>query len=61
VILVLGTWLHARSQRDEAGASLVEYLLLVSLIAMAVMAAVIFLGDDVNSKYDSVGSELNNR
>ena len=61
MIFVLGTWLRARSQRDEAGASLVEYILLVSLIAMAVMAAVIFLGEDLNSKFEGAGSELNNR
>jgi Flp pilus assembly pilin Flp len=56
--LSLGAWLQARSHRDEDGASLVEYILLVALIALVVMAAVIFLGGEIDSRYDQVGSEV---
>ena len=50
-------WLSSTFTRDE-GANLVEYLLLVSLIAIAVMAAVVFLGGVVSSSFDSSGSRL---
>jgi pilus assembly protein Flp/PilA len=54
-----GAW-FARSLRDERGASLVEYLLLVALIAMVVMAAVVYLGGQVGSSYDHTTTELSN-
>jgi Flp pilus assembly pilin Flp len=41
-----------QSPRD-AGASLVEYALLVSLTIVAIIAAVNFLGDNSESRYDS--------
>ena len=52
-----GTW-FARSLRDERGANLVEYLLLVALIAMVVIAAVVTLGGEVTNRFDRSGSEL---
>ncbi len=55
---VLRPWLQARFAADERGASLVEYILLVALIALAVIAAVIFLGGNINSKFDAAGSAL---
>jgi Flp pilus assembly pilin Flp len=45
---------------DERGANLVEYLLLVSLIAIAVIAAVVFLGGTVKGGFDGAGSGLQN-
>ncbi len=57
-LFVLRTWLQAKFTKDERGANLVEYLLLVSLIAMAVMAAVVFMRSQVNSKFDSSGSTM---
>ena len=39
-LLVLRTWLRARFTATERGASMVEYILLVALIALAVFAAV---------------------
>src|SRR5262249_11022545 len=57
-LFVLKTWLQARFTKDERGANLVEYLLLVSLIAMAVMAAVIFMGSQLNSGFDNAGSKV---
>jgi Flp pilus assembly pilin Flp len=47
---VLKTWLQAKFARDEDGANLVEYILLVALITLAVIAAVIFLRNQVSSK-----------
>ena len=57
-LFVLKTWLQGRLARDEQGASLVEYILLVALIALAVIAAVVFLRGQVSSKFDDTGSKL---
>ena len=57
-IFVLKTWLEAKLNKDEEGASLVEYILLVALIALAVIAAVIFLRSQVQSKFSEAGSKL---
>ncbi len=57
-LFVLRTWLQAKFARDESGASMVEYILLVALIALAVIAAVVFLKDQVNAKFNQAGSSL---
>jgi pilus assembly protein Flp/PilA len=57
-LYVCTTWLRARFARDERGASMVEYILLVALIALAVIAAVVFLRGQVQSKFSDAGSQL---
>jgi pilus assembly protein Flp/PilA len=57
-LLVVRTWLQARFTRTERGASMVEYILLVALIALAVMAAVTFLGGQMNDKFNNEGSQI---
>ena len=57
-LFVLKTWLQAKLAKDERGASLVEYILLVALIALAVIAAVVFLRDQVSSKFSYAGSKV---
>jgi Flp pilus assembly pilin Flp len=57
-LFVLRTWLEAKFGKDEDGASMVEYILLVALIALAVIAAVVFLKDQVNGKFNDAGSKL---
>ena len=57
-LFVLKTWLQAKFSHDERGASMVEYILLVALIALAVIAAVVFLKDQVKSKFNDAGSKL---
>ena len=57
-LFVLRTWLEAKFAKDERGASMVEYILLVALIALAVIAAVVFLKDQVNTKFNDAGSKL---
>jgi len=54
----LKTWIIARTARDERGANLVEYILLVSLIAIVVIVAVAFLGGRVGEKYSEQGSAV---
>ena len=51
-------YLRARFGQDEKGASLVEYALLVALIAVVAVGAVTFIGKNANTKLSSVGSSL---
>ena len=55
----LATYLRSRFGDDERGASLVEYALLVALIAVVCIVAIGFLGKNASSKFDSVGSSIN--
>jgi pilus assembly protein Flp/PilA len=57
-LFVLKTWLETKLHKDEDGASLVEYILLVALIALAVIAAVSFLGGTMTNKFNNEGSQL---
>ncbi len=57
-LFVLRTWLQARFTATERGASMVEYILLVALIALAVIAAVSFLGKGMTDKFNTEGSQL---
>jgi len=54
----LANWLRARID-DERGASLVEYALLVALIAVVCIAAISLLGGNASSKFNSVASSIN--
>jgi pilus assembly protein Flp/PilA len=53
----LATYLRARFE-DERGASLVEYALLVALIAVVCIAAVTLLGKNASTKFSSVGGSI---
>jgi len=44
--------------RDEEGASLVEYILLVALIAVVCIIAIYFLGTTASSRFSAVGSAI---
>lgn len=44
--------------KNETGASLVEYALLLALIAVVCIAAITFLGNRTNDQFNSVGSKL---
>jgi pilus assembly protein Flp/PilA len=52
------TYMRARFGRDERGASLVEYALLVALIAVVCIVAVGFVGTRASTKFSTVGSKL---
>jgi pilus assembly protein Flp/PilA len=51
-------FLRARFSNDERGASLVEYALLVALIAVVCIGAVTFIGTSASSKLSAVGSSI---
>jgi pilus assembly protein Flp/PilA len=53
----VSAWLQSRCKTDR-GASLVEYALLVALIAVVCIAAVTMLGNNASSKFNSVGSAI---
>ena len=55
---IFSTWLRARVN-DDRGASLVEYALLVALIAVVCIAAVTTLGKAASSKFSTVGDSIN--
>jgi Flp pilus assembly pilin Flp len=57
-LFVLKTWLQAKIAKDEQGASLVEYILLVALIALAVIAAVVFMRNQISDKFSYAGAKI---
>ena len=53
-LFIIRTWLTARAGlRNEQGANLVEYLLLLAFIAVIVLVAVKALGSNVSTKLSS--------
>lgn len=54
----LANWLRARVN-EERGASLVEYALLVALIAVVCIAAISLLGTSASSKFSTVANSIN--
>jgi pilus assembly protein Flp/PilA len=57
-LFILETWLQAKFARDERGASMVEYGLLLALIAVIAIVAVKALGGSVSTKFSTVNSNL---
>ncbi len=58
-LFVLKTWIQAKfNTNDERGASMVEYGLLLALIAVVAIVAVRQLGTNVSTKFSSVGSSV---
>ena len=57
-LFMLRSWLQAKCAKDEQGASMVEYILLVALIAISVMAAVMFMRGELDSSYSDAGTQL---
>src|SRR3977135_716210 len=55
----LATWLRARFD-EERGASLVEYALLVALIAVVCIAAITLLGNNASTKFSTVAGSIGN-
>ncbi len=46
------------TKKENRGASLVEYALLVALIAIAVIVAMRFLASGISTQFSSVGSTV---
>ncbi len=59
--LIVAPFVRARlglRSRDDRGASLVEYALLVALIAVVCILAITFLGNNASKKLSDVGSAV---
>lgn len=51
-------YLHSLISRDERGQGLAEYALILALIAVLAIAAVTFLGGQINAILSSVGNSI---
>jgi pilus assembly protein Flp/PilA len=54
----IAPYIRARFGRSERGAALVEYALLVALIAVVCIVAIGLLGSRANEKFSSIAEEL---
>ena len=52
------TWMRARFGKTERGAALVEYALLLALIAVVCIVALQFLGGTAAEKFSKVGNSI---
>ena len=52
------TYLQARFAKTERGAALVEYALLLALIAVVCIVALTTLGGKASSKFDTISNSL---
>jgi pilus assembly protein Flp/PilA len=51
---------HVPTSKDDTGASLVEYALLLALIAVVAIGALTFLGSAVTNTLQNIATNLNN-
>jgi pilus assembly protein Flp/PilA len=54
----MAPYFRALFGRSERGAALVEYALLVALIAVVCIAAIQLLGDSARDKFSKVGGQI---
>ena len=61
-MLYLSMLMHRTADRvrDEKGAALAEYVLLVALIAVICIAAVTLLGTGINNAFTAIEQAINN-
>ena len=57
-IVTLYTFAEERLEREEKGATAVEYGLMVGLIAVVIIAAVALLGTKLDGLFDTIGAKL---
>jgi pilus assembly protein Flp/PilA len=50
--------LFARFAKDESGATAIEYGLIATLIAVALIVGATYLGGQLNAIFESIGDEL---
>ncbi|MFN2606716.1 MAG: Flp family type IVb pilin [Acidimicrobiales bacterium] len=55
---VVAPWTRAHIGRTERGAALVEYALLLALIAVVCIAALTLLGGNASSKFSNVATSI---
>ncbi len=57
-LYTLQTMVAGRIERDEKGATAVEYGLMVGLIAVVIIAAVTLLGTDLKALFESITAKI---
>src|SRR3954464_9859137 len=60
-LVTLVTFAKDRLQREEKGATAVEYGLMVGLIAVVIIGAVVILGNKLNGLFTTIGNPLAGR
>jgi pilus assembly protein Flp/PilA len=50
--------LFSRFTKDESGATAIEYGLIAALVAVAIIAALSFLGNELKDTFNVVGNKL---
>ena len=51
--------LAARFWKDESGASMVEYVILISLVTIFLVAAIGLMSDEILARFDQITTLLN--
>ena len=59
-MFTLASKLMTRFGRDRSGATAIEYGLIAALIAVAIIAALTLVGDDMEATFNAVGNNLDN-
>jgi Flp pilus assembly pilin Flp len=57
-LFILKTWFETKFVKDERGANLVEYILLVAFIALIVLSAVTVLQGSISKKFTDASNSL---
>ncbi len=57
-LVTLQTLIAERVERNDKGATMVEYGLMVGLIAVVCITAVALLGDQINALFEGITAEL---
>jgi pilus assembly protein Flp/PilA len=57
-LITLYSFAEERLEREEKGATAVEYGLMVGLIAVAIITAVVLLGDNLSLLFNDIAGEL---
>lgn len=58
-VVTLQALIADRVERDDEGATLVEYGLISGLIIAIAIAAMVILGDGINAMFTEVGADVN--
>ena len=58
VVYLQNTWARLRDRQE--GQTMAEYALILGGIAVVVIAAIVFLGDNISDLFDATGSSVTN-
>ena len=58
LFMAISTLSETRTARDERGATMVEYAILVSLISIAGLTAIVLIGPDILKAFKAVANAM---